>query len=335
MREALSYHRQFGFLATACLLTVSLIACLTNAQADADGSAEQGIQVEAFLNLTRMSFDDTLTLTLRLNWDKSLFELQERVSPQLDLQRLRVGSVTSKTGLLADKHLSDAQNFTDKNFAAKNWISQEYVYTLFPTASGDGAVNPVKVRFLRKSDAKIGSVSTPELQVAISMPVHDEQKSGTLWRDWRVIVVAGVVLLAVLGVGIALYQRKRRRLARDSQVRREWDRLADGLAELKRSTSGSKAEFFDALYGYLYTLLSDVGYVSSRKGDSDAVIAELKQAPVAEETKRLLIKWLERSAREKFSPGRGTPGETLRVYYEVEAFMRESWRADDRQERPL
>ncbi len=328
MREALSYRpyrRRFGLLATACLLMVSLIACPTNAQDDVGDAEERGLQVDAFLNLTRMSFDDTLTLTLRLNWDKSLFELEERVAPQLDLQRLRVGSVTSKTGVPADK----------RQQSGKSWISQEYVYTLFPTASGDGAVNPVKVRFLRKLDAKIGSVSTPELHVAISMPVHDEQKSGTVWRDWRVIAVAAVVLMAILGVGIVLYQRKKSRLATDSQVRQEWDRLAEGLAELKRSTSGSKAEFFDALYEYLYALLRDAGYVSSRKGDSDAVIAELNQAPLKAEIKRLLVKWLEQSAREKFSPGRGTPGETLRVYYEVEAFMRESWRADGRQARPL
>ncbi len=301
------------YSATALLIAVSLIGGGAFAQDESTSEiardpSSANIKVEAFLNLTRMDFNDTATMTLRLTWDEGKFKLKDRSAPKLDLVRLRVGSVTSRTRPF--------------NEGSKKRISQEYIYTLIPTASGEGVVKPLRIGFLRESDSRPGTVSTSELRALILMPSIEAEKQGS---DWRTIGAVLVALSVLAGILATLFMRKRRKQALENRQSQEQIQLATKLKELKAATSGTKAEFFDTLYEFLYGLLRDNGFVSARKGDSDSVIADLQRAAIPENIKRKLTNWLELSAIEKFSPGRGTPGETLRVYYEVEVAMRESF----------
>ncbi len=303
-------------LATILCLAVSLQGAGAFAQTSVDYdttavSRQADIKGEAFLNVTRMSFNDTATLTIRLTWDKNEFELADKSAPKPELQRLRVGALSSNVRQ-PDKSATSSQG--------RNRVSHEYVYTLIPTASGEGLVHPVRIGFLRISDSQAGSVSTSELRVSIAMPAPVDETNET---DWRIVGLVLLVVFVVGGFTIAGMRRKHRVKAQEELKQRARDNIASDLRALKAATSGSKAEFFENLYGFLYTYLRDAGHISARKGDSDSLIAELRESALDEDAKRLLVKWLELSATEKFSPGRGTPGESLRVYYEVEAFVRE------------
>ncbi len=306
-------------LATSFLLTVSIVdralyaqeQSVTGATEITDASSLVDIKVEAFLSATRMSFNDTATMTLRLTWAENEFDPQERKAPNLELRRMRVGSVTAKN-----------RPYTA---GGKKRISQEYIYTLIPISSGLGVISPVRVDFLRKSDSRIGSVVSPQLQVTILLPEIIKDPSDSNLR----VITFVLIGLFVLGAFVFIVLRKKRGqdIAQKNQLSEKQSRLDSALEALKTASSGTKAEFFDSLYEFLYALLRDGEWITARKGDSDSVLDELSQASLPEDTKRQLSAWLELSSHEKFSPGRGTPGETLRVYYEVESFMNEVWPA--------
>ncbi|HSG99219.1 MAG TPA: hypothetical protein VLB27_04160 [candidate division Zixibacteria bacterium] len=264
-------------------------------------AASEPISATAELDRDRIAFDQPLVLTCTVEWRADLVTPEPSVAPTPELKRLHAQSVSTRTAQV------------DRD--GTPFVRREYRYKLTATADGLGVVGPLTFAFMRLADSSSVSVSTAEVsaQIAAPLPVSGGAGNAPLW-------FGALALLALIGA-VVFWLLKRKPAAVDEPQ----DELSRRLAQLKALTAQPRAKFYTALYEFLCDGARERGLISGRAGDSAVVVRQLEATPIAGEERAKLIHWLELSAREKFAPGRGTPGDTLRLYYEVESFARENW----------
>ena len=291
-------------------MAVRAIALLVWSGVLTSAGAAAPVSLSGALDRDSIAFDQPLTLTYSIEWPDSLVALSPETAPIPTLKRLRINSLETRTTPFKRDGLS--------------YMRREYIYHLRATSDGAGVVDPLTVGYLTLADSSAASVSAQEFRVAIAspLPVGKTTNKRTLWL-W-----GGALALFVALGAVALWLLKRKPKVSDEPQ----DELSRRLARLKSLTAQPRQKFYGELFALLRHALIERGLVTAGRSDSAVIVAQLQNAALPDDQRQRLVYWLELSAREKFAPGRGTPGDTLRLYYEVESFINERWLAPAKSE---
>lgn len=266
------------------------------------GAGAQELSLETTLDRTETEFSELITLTYRLTYDPSQVALASDGAPRPEIKRLEFHSFSSSNRSL--------------NRGGVALVEQEYSYQLKPIASGAGRIEPVSISYFLLPDSTSAQVLSEELKAQIAIPRPEGDSTGLPFWFW-----IALPLLALAGGVVFWFLRRGDSDSEDPHTVAVHTRLV----LLKSLTAKPRSQFYETLYDALYDLAKDAGFSSARRGDSDRLLADISAAAAPGEIREPLVHWLSTSARGKFAPDAGQPGETLREYHEVEDFLRDSW----------
>ena len=225
--------------------------------------------------------------------------------PDLKTDRFRIGKVSSKVS----PGTRDGKTIATRLFR----------YTLIPTGSGEGVIHPTDLSYIIVPDSIPGALQTPRLTVRIAQPISVDAESPTNIWIW----IMGAIL-ALGGVGAILWFRLREQTDPDENLGKS-ERMQALLGDLKAQVSRNRSDFYTRLYDLIWEAINSRFQLSATRGDTDACVRAIYESNLSDSQKTRLSEWITRAAQEKFSPAQGTPGETLRLYNEVEVFFGSEW----------
>lgn len=302
--QSLIYRRGLFCLAVVTLLP--LTEALPDTGVASEEQLESPLKVTARLSAEETPVDGSLELIVDLVYFVDSIALSPAI-PQLRLERLLVHSVSTSTRLVSGDGVSAAPRVEIRQFR----------YQLDATRSGMAIIQPLLITYLTLPDSQSGATRTPELSALITPPAKVADSPLSYW--WFL-----ALLLALAPAGWWL----RRRFTPPPPEDKSKKEIAERLAELKTLTGGERRKFFEAMYRLLYDLCQRGFQLTSSRGDTEALIAELSSTNLPSTSQEKLGAWLRISGAERFASRSATPGETLRIYYELEPFVLSHWPVD-------
>ncbi len=244
-----------------------------------------------------MPFEETAEFQIAVSWNGSPTAYRFPRAVRLQTDKLKVTRFSSKVSSIG----TGANEVTTKLFK----------YTLEPTLSGQGIVEPLAIEFVSWPDSAVGELMTDRVTITIAQPVPQVAKteSGDSLLLW------GAIALVVIGgaVGVVLFLRKREpRETAKTPVQlflEELTALKDGSSDLK--------DFQTGLYKNLVSFLNAKYQIDVSGRSTDMIVADLEKTDLSLHAREKISGWLMRAEKEKYSPLVMAPGESLRLESEV------------------
>ena len=276
----------------AALLVIALLLPATG----------QGISVSQSVDRTEMPFEETAIVEIVVSWDGSPLAYRFDKALTLQADRLKVTKFSSKVSSTG----SGPDEVTTKVFR----------YTLSPTSSGLGTIEPITVEYVSWPDSIAGELLTDPMTIAIAEPVPVERAGSTGVSTLIWLAVAGAVVAVVV---VVVYVMKRRRPREIAQTPAQT--FLDELSTLRQRAGDDLKTFQTGLYKSLLAYVTARYQLDLAGKPTEAIILELEGTEVNQSTKEKLSGWLARAEKEKFSPGAATPGEIIRLESEIREFF--------------
>jgi hypothetical protein len=260
--------------------------------------AADGISVTQSVDRFNIPFEDSVHFEIVLQWNgpQTAYLFPEPLHPTFE--RLKVRGLTSSISSSG----SGEEEITTKKFR----------YTLIPTASGIGRIEPVTISYLTWPDSIPGELLTEAMTVQIAEPVPQVEK-GTgsfVWGVAAVVTVVGSVVVFVL------VWRARRKKPQEI-VKTPVAQFLDELTALKQEAGGDLKKFQTGLYKILSGFLTAQYGLNPDGVPDDEVEKLLEPTDLAESQRKQISAWLVQARRDKFRPVVGAPGETIRLEAEI------------------
>lgn len=285
------------------LLAVVLIGSPLVAVSTSVGSA--GISVSQTLDRTEVPYESTAVLEVSLSWSGPARQYLFDRPPQLVLERLKVAQISSTVSATG----SGPDEVTTKTVR----------FTLKPTSSGLGKIEPATFGYFHLADSVSGTVSTQALAISIAEPVRvAKRKAAVASSRARLMVAAGVVLALIAGA--YLFVRARNRRPRP-MVKTAAEQFLDDLGTLRQTAGGDLKRFQTGLYRLLTDLLASQYRLNLTGLSTQEILDMCEHTTMTEIQKHKYAGWLWRAEREKFSPLAQAPGETIRLEAEIREFI--------------
>ena len=146
-----------------------------------------GISVSQSLDKTETAFEDSVRMTITLSWSgaQSAYLFPRPLQPIID--KLKIHQFTSS---ISSTGQGDNETTTKK-----------YIYTLIPTSSGLGRIEPITIDYVTWPDSIPGELVTEPLTVLIQDPVPVEADTGEI----NIMVLVIVIVLAAGIITFVLY----------------------------------------------------------------------------------------------------------------------------------
>ncbi|UCD17932.1 MAG: hypothetical protein JSV44_03230 [Candidatus Zixiibacteriota bacterium] len=259
------------------------------------------ISLSANLDKTEIRFEETVSLTLEVRWVGDITSYRFEVFPLPETENLKVLGTTSA--------ISSAQE------QGREITVRTFQYEFQPTASGTGVVMPILLSYVAMPDTMPGQLSTQQFTVAIAEPIPEPQMRGLRWYHYLALALI-VIVIVVAGV----YIRKRAR-ERIEPVKTPEDELLSALAPIKDESHLDRKLFYTRLYKLLLDYAERKHHIPTGGKMLQDIFNAMEAAEVPVDEKGKLSGWLSLADREKFSPGGGEPGDTIRLITEIENHM--------------
>jgi hypothetical protein len=264
----------------------------------------QGITVSQSVDKSEVAFEDSVLLEYVITWPgpQSAYLFERPIDPDID--GFRVGKFSST--------ISTAGTSPDET------TSKRLTYTLLPTSSGQGQINPVTIEYLKWPDSVPGQLVTEAMSVWVASPKPKETTSDEGWLSMP-LMIAVLAIIAIGGVVVGVRVAKNRRP--QEVVRSPKDEFLERLTELKQQAGADLKQFQTGLHRLLSSYMA-AEYsldVTNKSAGEIARAVEESDMPVAHREK--LLTWLARAEKEKYSPVAAAPGETVRLESEVRTFF--------------
>ncbi|MEK7774467.1 MAG: BatD family protein [Candidatus Zixiibacteriota bacterium] len=260
------------------------------------------ISVTQSLDKSEVAYDGTAQLQVTLTWKGSQFAylFDKPLSPVTDRLKIREFSTSlSTTGTGADE-------VTTKIFR----------FTLVPTSSGIGKIQPITVSYLKWPDSIPGVLTTEELSLGIGERKSVE-KSGSIPTTAIVFSVLG--FMAMLA-GVFLVMRHRSRQNAIPQISPK-EIFLERLSRLKADSGGDFGKFQSGLYHLLGEFVA-VRYTVRPEGMSEEDLAGgLNSAGMTYSTAQKIAKWYVAAREDRFRPLQPEPGALVRLETDIRVTM--------------
>ncbi len=263
------------------------------------------ISVSQALERTEIPYNSTTTLTITISWRgaQSAYRFDRPLQPQLDKLKVREFSSTiSSVGAVQEE-------ITTKKFR----------YTLIPTGSGQGRIEPITIAYASWPDSVPGELVTEGMWVTIGLPPPVEKRVG--WRERLTLPVIAVLgLLVTAGTGAVFYVRARNKKPRET-VKSPAELFLEQLTAAKGESGGDLKRFQTLLYRNLLWYVRVQHGVELSGLTMEEILRVVDSSSMPDQQKDRICGWLLRADREKFSPATPAPGETIRLEAEVRQFF--------------
>ena len=276
------------------LLPILLMVFLATASAGASD-----ISVSQALDKSQLAFEDSATFEIILEWPGPQYAY--RFDRPLDptFERLKVTGFSSSiksTGTGADE-------VTRKSFR----------YTLVPTLSGTGRIEPAVISFLSYPDSIPGELMTEPMTVTIAEPIPVPPEAGlpVLWIVVILLVVAGG------GLAVFLFVRKTRRVDVGEKVLSPEEIVLEQLETLKTEAGPDFKKFQSGLYRILSGYFQGRFDIDTEPLEDEVLAERIAKLALPDAYKGKLAQWTINARQDKFRPVEAAPGEALRLESEV------------------
>ena len=280
------------------ILFTGLLAFSGAAQADQ-------ITVSQSLDRFDMEYESQAHFEITLTWSgpQSAYLFDKPLQPQLEnLKVQQFASTVSSTGAVGVET-----------------TTKKFDFTLTPTGSGLGRIEPVTISYVTWPDSVPGTLVTEAMTIKIATPKQTKSAGSDKPKyPWYLWLPAAVVTVGAISGFVYWRIRARRPKA---VVKTVPEQFLERLAAVKTESNGDLKRFQTGLYKQL------VWYVNTRYGlaigpqPTEEIIHEIDRCGMPEPEKHAIGAWLIRADREKFSPAAPMPGETIRLETEVREFF--------------
>ncbi|MDX9858678.1 MAG: hypothetical protein RBT76_12875 [candidate division Zixibacteria bacterium] len=254
------------------------------------------------IDRTEAPFEEQAVLEFVLTWSspQSAYRFERPLQPVLD--KLRVGRFAtsiSSTG-------SGSEEVTTKRFE----------FSLIPTESGIGRVEPVTIAFLSWPDSIPGEVVTEPVSITIAAPRPPDAQPDRL-PVW-LLVLAGACVAAGGG---AVYAYRRRRARAEMPEKTPAERLLERLSTLQKEAGSDLKRFQTGLFSMLVDYLEQQFDLPLAGKTADEVASAIAHTALSDAQRDSIVGWLQRAEREKYQPVNPSPGETVRLANDLRSFF--------------
>ncbi|MEE8577095.1 MAG: hypothetical protein V3T31_07550 [candidate division Zixibacteria bacterium] len=276
-----------------------------------------GIALSQSLDQSAIKFDEQAVLRIELSWDgpQSAYRFERPLQPVLD--KLKVGRFsTSINSQQSAPGATSATGATGTTGGTGEVTTKLFLYNLIPTDYGQGRVEPITISYLSWPDSIPGELVTEPMILAVSKPeAKPEPKEGL--PVWFYIGV-GISLLG--GAAVTIHKlKKRKEPAQTEQT--DVELFLDDLKKIREDAGSELKKFQTGLYRALMAFLKSRYDIIPVGKTLEELVTELEATDLSVDQRHTIATWLDRAQREKYSPAKVAPGETIRLANEVEQFF--------------
>lgn len=279
------------------LLTIVILVALGSGI-----SADAGMSLMQSVDRAEVALNDSAVLEIVLTWSGSQADYRFERPLQPGLTNLRVGRF--------------ATTISSTGAGAHEVTTKRYVYSLVPTASGTGRVEPLAIAYISWPDSTPGELVTEPVTVSI-LPAPPVSESSGDPPFWLLLVVA--VCLAGGGVAAVVVVRRRGRATQSEMT--PADLLLTKLADLQKEAGADVKRFQTGLFRILVDYLEQRFSLPLHGKSAEEIEQAVVHTPLTENERDHILGWLKRAEREKFQPVQGSPGETIRLGNEIKTYF--------------
>ncbi len=260
------------------------------------GSA-QDISLSAGIDRTEMLFEETVTMTVEVKWPGDITQFRFEILPLPGTENLKVLGTTSTISSIEENN----QEYTVRTFK----------YTFKPTKGGIGAIMPIILSYITMPDSLPGDLATQEFHVSIAQPVPPPEEGG-LGLVYVLIIISVVIVVIILIVYLV-----RKRKGDDTPVLTPEQKLLEELKTIRDESSVDRKLFYTRLYKLLTDYLTAKYDIDTVRKSPQEICDKLGSLKLSAGFKEKYSGWLIQADKEKFAPGSGSPGDTIRLITEI------------------
>jgi hypothetical protein len=290
--------RFFKFLIASVLIGSPLVAVSTSV-------SDAGISVSEILDRAEVPYESTAVLEVSLSWPGPAGRYLFDRPPQLALERLKVAQISSTVSVTG----GGPEEVTTKKVR----------FTLKPTSSGLGKIDPATFGYLHVSDSVSGTVSTQALTISIADPLRVAKRKAVVASSRIRLAITAAVVLFLIG-GVYLFIRARNRRPRPV-VKTPAELFLEELGTLRQTAGGDLKRFQTGLFKLMTVFLAGQFRIDLAGLSTQEMLDMCEHTTMTEFQRDKFAGWLWRAEREKFSPLAYAPGETIRLEAEIREFF--------------
>lgn len=261
----------------------------------------EGISVSQSLEESSISFESNTTFEIKLQWDgpQWTYRFDRPLSPTFD--RLKVKGFTSSIS----SHGSGTDEISVKT----------YKYTLIPTSSGKGIIDPINIPYVMLPDSIPGELVTEAMTVQVhdSVPVEE--------TDWTNIVLIVTVIAIVFVVLIIVFLIRLKKKGAGEEAKSPKEKAIENLNTLKNDAGNDMKKFQTGLYQLLRDYVNVQYSIDVEILDDDELTKSIMECGLSKSDGDKLAGWIIKAKQDKFRPIVSFPGETIRLETEVREFI--------------
>jgi len=263
-------------------------------------NAGENITLSAILDRTDIPFEETVELKLEIKWHGDITSYAFEVIPLPELENLKVLGTSSAIS----SGFEDGAEITTRTFK----------YTLKPTASGIGSIEPIVLQCISMPDSIPGELSTQLLEVMIAEPIAVEEKSGV--AGYLYILIGALLISTIVLIIIKMKSKP------DVEpVKSPEERFSGTLAQIKADNQSDRKLFFTKLHSALADYIKLKYDIETTGQTAEAISDHLEKLEIPLNEKEKISNWLIRSEKEKYAPFGGEPGDIIRLITELEDYF--------------
>ncbi|MCP4705611.1 MAG: hypothetical protein GY865_13510, partial [candidate division Zixibacteria bacterium] len=189
-------------------------------------NAGENISLSASLNRFDIPFEESVELKLEIKWQGDITSYAFELVPLPELENLKVLGTSSaiSSGIENDKEIT----------------TRTFKYTLKPTGSGIGTIEPIVLDCIAMPDSVPGQLSTQLMKVNIAKPIPIKEDSGV--SLFLYLMLAGLMIAAVFIVVL-----KNKKGSEIEPVKSAEEYFSDSLADIKANNQSDRKLFFTKL----------------------------------------------------------------------------------------
>jgi len=262
------------------------------------------ISLTGSVDKTDIAFEDSVKLTVEIKWLGDISSYNFQVLPLPEAENLKVtgtsSSISSKTGETGD--------ITVRTFK----------YVLRPTGSGVATIDPVVLDYLSFPDSTTGQLSTQEFKILVAARIpRGNETNLPLFAK----ILIGLAALVVIG-GVVIFVRKYKAVDIEP-VKTSEEEFLEGLETARKESQNDRKQFFTRLYKLLMMYLEGKYGLELSGKTAQSIVEQLDSIDLQPIFAEKVGQWLIQADKEKFAPGAGAPGDTLRLATEIDKTFRE------------
>jgi len=263
-------------------------------------NAGENISLSAALDRIDIPFEKTVELKLEIKWQGDITSYAFEVIPLPELENLKVLGTSSAIS-------SGKEN-------GNEITTRTFKYTLKPTGSGIGTIEPITLQSISMPDSIPGLLSTQLMKVNIAKPIPVEKESGV--QIYLYLMVAALMIVAVVIVVL-----KKRNRPDVEPVKSPEEYFSETLAQIKANSQSDRTQFFTKLHSALADYIKLKFSIETSGQNAEKITGQIEKLEISPNEKEKISGWLVRAEKEKYAPFGGEPGDIIRLISELENFF--------------